>query len=44
VPARDIGEVGGADLEVRTGGETLKASVAALHEIWSTALPIALGL
>jgi phosphoribosylformylglycinamidine synthase subunit PurL len=44
VPARDIGEVGGTDLEVRTGGETLKASVAALHEIWSTELPIALGL
>jgi phosphoribosylformylglycinamidine synthase len=44
VPARDIGEVGGTDLEVRTGGETLKASVAALHEIWSTELPVALGL
>ncbi len=44
VPARDIGEVGGTDLEVRTGGETLRASVAALHEIWSTELPIALGL
>jgi phosphoribosylformylglycinamidine synthase len=44
VPAREVGEVGGADLEVRTGGETLKASVAGLHEIWSTALPIALGL
>jgi phosphoribosylformylglycinamidine synthase subunit PurL len=44
VPARDIGVVGGADLEVRTGGETLRASIAALHEVWSTGLPIALGL
>jgi phosphoribosylformylglycinamidine synthase subunit PurL len=44
VPAREIGEVGGGDLEMRTGGETLKAPVAGLHEIWSTALPKALGL
>ena len=44
VPAREIGEVAGADLEVRTGGETLKASIAGLHEVWSTGLPIALGL
>jgi phosphoribosylformylglycinamidine synthase II len=44
VPAREIGEVGGADLEVRAEGQTLKAPVAALHEVWSTALPIALGL
>jgi phosphoribosylformylglycinamidine synthase subunit PurL len=44
VPAREIGEVGGADLEVRAEGETLKAPVADLHEVWSTALPKALGL
>ncbi len=44
VPAADVGEVGGEDLVVRTGGEELRASVAGLHEIWSTALPRALGL
>jgi phosphoribosylformylglycinamidine synthase II len=44
VPASDIGEVGGEDLVVRTGGEELRAPVAGLHEIWSTALPRALGL
>jgi phosphoribosylformylglycinamidine synthase II len=44
VPAREIGEVGGDVLEVRSAGETFKASVAGLHEIWSTALPKALGL
>jgi phosphoribosylformylglycinamidine synthase len=44
VPAREIGEVGGDVLEVRSAGETFKAPVAGLHEIWSTALPKALGL
>jgi phosphoribosylformylglycinamidine synthase II len=44
VPAREIGEVGGTDLEVRAGGQTLKSPVAGLHEVWSTELPIALGL
>ncbi len=44
VPAAEIGEVGGEDLVVKTGGETLRASVAGLHEVWSTALPKALGL
>jgi phosphoribosylformylglycinamidine synthase len=44
VPASDIGEVGGEDLVVRSGGEALRAPVASLHEIWSTALPKALGL
>ncbi|MFL6192820.1 MAG: phosphoribosylformylglycinamidine synthase subunit PurL [Thermoanaerobaculia bacterium] len=44
VPAREIGEVGGSDLEVRSGGETFRAPVARLHEVWSTALPKALGL
>jgi len=44
VPAREIGEVGGDVLEVRSAGETFRAPVAGLHEIWSTALPKALGL
>ncbi len=44
VPAREIGETGGADLVLRSGGEGLSAPVARLHEIWSTALPKALGL
>jgi phosphoribosylformylglycinamidine synthase len=44
VPAREIGEVGGSDLEVRSGGETFRAPVSGLREIWSTALPKALGL
>ncbi len=44
VPFADIGEVGGSDLVVRSGGELLRAPVAGLHQIWSTALPQALGL
>jgi len=44
VPAREIGEVGGNALEVRSGGETFRAPVGRLHEVWSTALPKALGL
>jgi phosphoribosylformylglycinamidine synthase len=44
VPALDLGETGGSDLVVRSGGEVLRAPVAALHEVWSTALPRALGL
>jgi phosphoribosylformylglycinamidine synthase len=44
VPAMDVGETGGSELVVRAGGEILRAPVAALHEIWSTALPKALGL
>ncbi|HEX3126012.1 MAG TPA: phosphoribosylformylglycinamidine synthase subunit PurL [Thermoanaerobaculia bacterium] len=44
VPAAGIGEVGGEDLVVKSGGETLRAAVAGLHGIWSTALPKALGL
>jgi phosphoribosylformylglycinamidine synthase subunit PurL len=44
VPAAEIGETGGEDLVVRSGGETLRVPVAGLHEIWSTALPKALGL
>jgi phosphoribosylformylglycinamidine synthase subunit PurL len=44
VPAREIGEAGGDDLVVKSGGETLSAPVARLHEVWSTALPKTLGL
>jgi phosphoribosylformylglycinamidine synthase subunit PurL len=44
VPAREIGEVGGDVLELRSGGELLRAPVAGLHEVWATALPKALGL
>jgi len=44
VPAADIGETGGDDLVVRAAGDVLRAPVAALHAIWSTALPRALGL
>jgi hypothetical protein len=39
-----VGETGGDELVVRSGSEILRAPVAALHEIWSTALPRALGL
>ncbi|HYG64503.1 MAG TPA: phosphoribosylformylglycinamidine synthase subunit PurL [Thermoanaerobaculia bacterium] len=44
VPAQEIGEVGGDELVVRAGGGLLRASVPHLHEVWSTALPKALGL
>jgi phosphoribosylformylglycinamidine synthase II len=47
VPALDIGETGGEtddELVVRSGSDILRAPIAALHEIWSTALPRALGL
>jgi phosphoribosylformylglycinamidine (FGAM) synthase-like enzyme len=44
VPAAVIGTVGGEELAVRSGGEVLRAPVAELHDIWSTALPRALGL
>ncbi len=44
VPAAEIGEVGGTELVVETGGERLAVAVADLHGIWSTALPKALGL
>ncbi|HTQ80323.1 MAG TPA: phosphoribosylformylglycinamidine synthase subunit PurL [Thermoanaerobaculia bacterium] len=44
VPALEIGTVGGADLVLRAGGDTWRTPVADLHEIWSTALPKALGL
>jgi phosphoribosylformylglycinamidine synthase len=44
VPARDVGETGGEYLEVVADGATLRAGVADLRRIWSTALPLALGL
>ncbi|HEV7503387.1 MAG TPA: phosphoribosylformylglycinamidine synthase subunit PurL [Thermoanaerobaculia bacterium] len=44
VPAREIGETGGADLVLKSGGEVLSAPISRLHEVWSTALPKALGL
>ncbi|MBV8200591.1 MAG: phosphoribosylformylglycinamidine synthase II, partial [Acidobacteria bacterium] len=44
VPAAEIGAAGGEVLEMRTGGEVLRAPVAALRERWATALPRALGL
>ncbi len=44
VPAREIGETGGPDLVLKSGGEVLSTPVARLHEVWSTALPKALGL
>ena len=44
VPAQEVGEVGGSDLVIVADGETLRSPVARLHEIWSTALPKALGL
>jgi len=44
VPAVDLGETGGGELVVRSGSDILRVPVAILHEIWSTALPKALGL
>ncbi|HVR99982.1 MAG TPA: AIR synthase-related protein, partial [Thermoanaerobaculia bacterium] len=44
VPAAEVGEVGGDELVVRAGGGLLRARVAGLYEIWTTALPKALGL
>jgi phosphoribosylformylglycinamidine synthase len=44
VPAREIGVVGGDALEVKSGGETFRAPIGRLHEVWTTALPKSLGL
>jgi phosphoribosylformylglycinamidine synthase II len=44
VPAAEIGVVSGEALVLRSGGEILRAPVAALRETWATALPRALGL
>jgi len=42
VPAREIGEVGGEDLVVTSGGETMTARVPDLRTAWAEALPRAL--
>ncbi len=44
VPAEEIGEVGGETLDLQTGGDRLTAPVADLYRLWTTALPLALGL
>jgi len=44
VPAVEAGEVGGDRLRVQADGAGIDLPVAALREIWSTALPRALGL
>jgi phosphoribosylformylglycinamidine (FGAM) synthase-like enzyme len=44
VPACEIGAVGGDALVVSGGGESWRAPVAGLRQIWATALPLALGL
>jgi len=43
VPAREVGEVGGADLAIAWDGGRLALPVADLHRAWSEALPRALG-
>ncbi|MCZ7653007.1 MAG: phosphoribosylformylglycinamidine synthase subunit PurL [Thermoanaerobaculia bacterium] len=44
VEAHEAGEVGGGELRVEFDGGVLAAEVAELERIWSTALPLALGL
>jgi phosphoribosylformylglycinamidine synthase len=44
VPAREIGEVGGGELDVAFDGGRLRRDVARLREAWATALPRALGV
>jgi phosphoribosylformylglycinamidine synthase len=44
VPALDAGEVGGDELVIRAGDSLLRAFVPHLRDLWSTALPKALGL
>src|SRR6185503_7524895 len=44
VPARDVGKVGGGKLQVKLAGGKLVADVEELRQVWSTALPRALGL
>ena len=43
VPAREIGSVGGSKLKIRADGGTVDQEVEVLREIWSQALPKALG-
>ncbi len=44
VPAEEAGETGGDRLTIAAEGAGVDVAVAHLHEIWSTALPRALGL
>ena len=44
VPAAEIGEVVGTDLEIACGGDRFRAPVEELARVWETALPRALGL
>ena len=44
VPAREIGEVGGARLEIETEEGAFGLAVEPLRDAWSTALPRALGM
>jgi phosphoribosylformylglycinamidine synthase subunit PurL len=44
VPAREVGETGGAELVVRADGATLAVGVEDLRRRWATALPRALGV
>jgi phosphoribosylformylglycinamidine synthase II len=44
VPAKEIGEVGGDRLVIEADGAKIDAPVAELYQIWSTALPRALGM
>ena len=44
VPARDIGKVGGSKLAVKLSGGKLALGVEEMHQVWSTALPRALGM
>ena len=43
VQAQDVGSVGGDRLTIQCDGGSLSAEVESLHQIWSTALPRALG-
>ena len=45
VPAQDLGEVGGEEIEIQAAdGGGLRLNLAQLHQQWSTALPRALGM
>ena len=44
VPARDVGAVGGGALALALDGGRLVVEVEAMHRVWSTALPRALGM
>ena len=42
VPAREIGETGGAEVFIRCDGEDVRLDLRALEHRWSTALPKAM--